>query len=153
MKNPTPLNKTVWAALLIVYLTIGIGKATARDLTDNLGQLTLSYMPLSYHWDRGHNYNENHNGIGISLGLGHGFTVSAMRYRNSFNDMTTMAALDKHIGCLKQICFGYGAGYAWGYKNNMMIPMAAWGSVRWKMIRIGIIPGVVTTLSFVIPLN
>ena len=136
-----------------MFTFINTAEAAENPLIDNEGKLTLSYMPFSYHWDRKHEYNEVHNGIGLSLGLGDGFSVSGMRFRNSFGDMTTMAALDKYIGRTKQIHWSYGAGYAWGYKDHMMIPVAAWISARWKMIRVSTVPGVVTTVSFVVPLN
>jgi len=152
------MNKYEWFIVgMVLAFTVGLlmntAEAAERTLVDNEGQVTISYMPLSYHWDRDHDYNEVQHGVGIGLGLGHGFTVGAMRFRNSFGDMTTMAALDKYIGRTKQLHWSYGAGYAWGYKEHMVIPMAAWVSVRWKMVKVSFVPGIVTAVSLVFPLN
>lgn len=143
----------VTTVFLIGLMAINSAIAAEDPLEDNAGNLTAVYLPLSYHWSRGHSFNEVHHGIGLGLGIGNGLTVGAMRYRNSFGDMTTLASLDNHMGCWKEICFSVGGGYAWGYGENMMIPVAAWAGVRWKFLKFNTIPGVVTTVSILIPLN
>ncbi len=137
----------VGVALLIAGLV-----SPAHAAENNTGSIVLTYTPVSVHWDRSRDYNEVHHGLGMAVGIGEDYSVGVSRFRNSYGDMSTLLYLSKEIGCLSVICFGAGGGYVRGYGDHLAVPIAAWGSVRWGMVQLNLIPGV-TTLSFVLPLR
>ena len=145
--------KKILFLICMALVLFWVSLAPVKAAEDNTFKLNLSYMPVSRHWDRDKEYNEVHHGVGINMGVGEHYTVGVMRFRNSYGDMSTLLSLNKEIKCWSEICVGAGGGYAWGYKNHLNIPVAAWGTVRWKFIQIAVVPGSVSSLSFILPLN
>ena len=118
------------------------------------GDISITYMPFSYHHiDDPDVDNETHHGVGINYNLPDDFTIGVMTYKNSYSKRSVMFHVAREFAHSGDWHFGAGAGMVNGYDEHLMIPMLAWGSVRYKWLQINHVPLQVTTVSINIPIN